>query len=408
LKIDNRLYETQHTLKVAATEIILSSQYLDLSNKYEKTVAALNEKSALIEKLFGKVHDLEKKLTWSEEMRHDQVSRSRQSEYRSLSKLEDTSIRYYKALDDKEIIENSLQIQATRGDLIQYQLNTTTAEFDKTQQIFGDIVDAAEHSVAESKKNELRLVAENRALELQLDLNKAALKKVVSTHRKAFQTTPFDRSISQLMDRPRSKSSSSKVRGLKSANLGLLSATLSSLPSPLKTSSSTIDLFPHSHTLSHTAPSSSPLTHTLGSTGSPFPRDAQTARVNRLEDSLLTDTQSLKRSFLTKYFQLLLTSDFQGASRRLDLSQCDLCDADFLKAIEWLRLVRLGGVESLDLKHNGLTGSSLGALITWLVSLAPADTQRSAPLLLDLKYNLVGRLNRFTQAVRALVSSANS
>lgn len=59
--------------------------------------------------------------------------------------------------------------------------------------------------------------------------------------------------------------------------------------------------------------------------------------------------------------------------------------------MEWLRLARLDGVQSLDLKHNGLTGSSLFALVAWLVSLPPADTLRRSPLLLDLKHNMVDK-----------------
>lgn len=92
-----------------------------------------------------------------------------------------------------------------------------------------------------------------------------------------------------------------------------------------------IDPLPLTHTYTHSSPTSSPLAHSLSSS-SAFPRDAQTFRANRLEDRLLTDVQSLRSGFLAKYFQLLLSCDSQTDSRRLDLSQCDLCDADLLKA----------------------------------------------------------------------------
>lgn len=119
MKEDKALYEENRIKKVAAMEIILTSQLSDLQNRFDKSQAELSEKSSRVEKLSASVKALEEKLRWSEYMRLDQVARSRQSEYRSLSKLEDVTNNFYRTLNEKEILESTVQVQSVRGDMLQ-------------------------------------------------------------------------------------------------------------------------------------------------------------------------------------------------------------------------------------------------------------------------------------------------
>lgn len=123
MKFDKSLYDDTRAIKVAAMEVILTSQMEDLKQRYELAQKELSEKTETISSLSSRVCSLEEALRWSEFTRMDQIARSRQSEYRSLAKLEDVSLNYYKALDDKEVLQQSAAVQAVRGDMLQVNIS---------------------------------------------------------------------------------------------------------------------------------------------------------------------------------------------------------------------------------------------------------------------------------------------
>ena len=65
-----------------------------------------------------------------------------------------------------------------------------------------------------------------------------------------------------------------------------------------------------------------------------------------------------------------------------------------MQVIEWLRILPLADIDSVDVKNNYLTGGALTSLFIWLLSLSAEETVRPSPLLLDLKHNLVGLVAR--------------
>ena len=119
MKEDKLLYEHNRIKEVAATEIILTSKLSDLQHRFEKSQASLSEKSSQVEKLSDLVRRMKEQLEWNKEMRLDQVGRSRESEYRTMSKLEDITMNYYKVLNDKETLQQTVQVQSVRGDMLQ-------------------------------------------------------------------------------------------------------------------------------------------------------------------------------------------------------------------------------------------------------------------------------------------------
>ena len=183
----------------------------------------------------------------------------------------------------------------------QEQLNSSTEDFDKTTQIFSSLVDAAEHSVSHSRKNERALTAANRSLQVELNMSKLALDKVVKSHRKAHQITPFDRSVEPLL----SQTMPEPLRGVATANNNA-STTLTNLTWTVKTPSTTKKA---SEGVQRSSKRLTPLV-TAGDRllAATYPRDQVTATVSQQEDDILTDVGALKHRMMTKYFTLLSTA----------------------------------------------------------------------------------------------------
>ena len=217
-------------------------------------------------------------------------------------------------------------------------------EFEHSQQLFGSIIDATEHSTLQSKRNERILTAENRSLQVELNLSKLALDKTIKAHRKANQSTPFDRSIDRLLSQSLPapvKPSSSPSKPFSSTTITAMNWTVDS---PSKTAKTTSTGTSRSKRL---LPLQTAGDRLLEAT---FPRDRKVAEVNRQEDDFVTDVSALKLSLLNKYFKLMVakgSADGRVSPRAgkaigvnsIDLSQCELRDHDIQKVYYFLSLL---------------------------------------------------------------------
>lgn len=273
-----------------------------------------------------------------------------------------------------------------------------------------------------SAKNERALTAENRSLQVELNLSKLALDKVVKSHRKAHQITPFDRSVEHLLP----QSMPAPMQASSTSN-NATTTTLANMTWTVKTPSAMKKASEGTQSNKRLTPLVTAGDRLLAAT---FPRDRAVATVSQQEDDILTDVGALKHRMMTKYFTLLAATlqpelgrvSSSPSSHRaggktwtptltaVDLCQCELRDDDFKKVpqivvlfdkkvfqlfsggqvVEWLRILPLASFESVDLKNNYLTGGALTSLFVWLLSLSAEDTLRPSPLLLDLKHNMVG------------------
>lgn len=216
-------------------------------------------------------------------------------------------------------------------------MNSSTENFEKTKQIFSSLVDAAEHSVLHSVKNERALTAENRSLQVELNLSKLALDKVVKSHRKAHQITPFDRSVEHLL----SQSMPGPLQALSTVNSA--PTTLNNMTWTVKTPSATKKASEGTQSSKRLTPLMTAGDRLLAAT---FPRDRAVATVSQQEDDILTDVGALKHRMMTKYFTLLaatVQSELERASSSpyshraggktltVDLCQSELRDEDVKK-----------------------------------------------------------------------------
>jgi len=89
----------------------------------------------------------------------------------------------------------------------------------------------------------------------------------------------------------------------------------------------------------------------------------------------------------TKTLPLLHSSSGSSAVRVLDFVRCELCDDELKKIVDLLRLLSLKEFNTIDLRHNHFTIKAVDVISAFIVSIAGADLQRSAPLEIDLRHN---------------------
>jgi hypothetical protein len=123
-----------------------------------------------------------------------------------------------------------------------------------------------------------------------------------------------------------------------------------------------------------------------------------------------------KRCLLAKYLRHLVTlmntlsipPSLKLTS--LDLSRSSLTDADMIQVIDWIRLVSVREISSIDFRYNLLTSQAMSYLATWILSLDQRDLiDRTEPLNLYCQFNLVSPSNPFHSSSQFnLVSSLHS
>jgi len=111
-----------------------------------------------------------KELHLNEDLRREQVSRSRQSEYRTLSQLQKLTHNYHTALDENEVMQETLHVKSTHNNMIQKQLTKTAQSLDESQEIFGKIIDQVENKNHLFRKTERNLIRENESLRAEVEM----------------------------------------------------------------------------------------------------------------------------------------------------------------------------------------------------------------------------------------------
>lgn len=71
----------------------------------------------------------------TEELRREEVARSRQTEYKTMMRSELLSDKLKTVSDDKELISNTLELASFRGDMLQSRLTAVLEETEDTKSV---------------------------------------------------------------------------------------------------------------------------------------------------------------------------------------------------------------------------------------------------------------------------------
>ncbi|KAJ1398200.1 hypothetical protein B484DRAFT_458565 [Ochromonadaceae sp. CCMP2298] len=192
LRQDKSDYDDDRAKKIAAMEIVMTGTVRSLELQVEETKEEVGRKVRENTELDRKLSEMDRKLNdtsrllhFNEETRREQVTRSRQSEYRTLSRLQDLTTRYYSALDEREVVDEELLINSNHNSRMQTQLKHTRSTLDTSQDFFGSALDTVESENDLLRDSERRLRGENQHLQVErnkLQLNVDSLQDQVDRH----------------------------------------------------------------------------------------------------------------------------------------------------------------------------------------------------------------------------------
>jgi len=404
---DIKLISEEKLKTTLSTEAALTANLYDL--KHQVDLANMKKAQALSEVSTSKqtIVDLSHRLQWSEENRIDQIQRSRQSEYRTLRKVDELSNKAQNAIDEKNQLYETLSLAQFRGDLLQSHLDKAITSTDTCQYMAKQAIDNVEESMEISRAREKKLTKENETLQAKLQVTQKAFNDLLKRVKKAEKKNKeFEETLVPSCMKVDKGTTNTRIHNdtddieykadnlLFSSEVGInssftliniddkefasIESIYRSVSKPNTTSNSNVGINSRANT-------------TRASTSS-NPKEILT---------IASDGHQLlgKQCLLGKYLSQLAAKPSlnienfgpKSASRPdvIDLSSICLIDDDMVQVIEWLRCLSLSNINTIDMRQNMISKVGADLLLAWIISLPDTELHRQQPLEIDLKHNMI-------------------
>lgn len=164
---ENKLLTEQlheHTGNYLSKEVGMSVTIRDLRAELLLSKSSLETAHVTIRTLEQQLMDIRKHLIFTEERRQDEVMRSRQKCFQALQQVDNLTINFHRANDNKEYLEEVLQHSTQQGDVLQHRLATVTGEVEDMEAKLMTIYELTEASKRDMQKEMQKLVRENSSL----------------------------------------------------------------------------------------------------------------------------------------------------------------------------------------------------------------------------------------------------
>lgn len=361
---------------LAELEVSITATERDLSIKLD---AEKGRSASLLDELNTYKQNLEKaeiELHFVKEMSRDQIQRSRQSEYSNIYKADTLSIRLRKVEDEKEQLSQSLNMEAFRANMLHDRLGATLGTLDESQNMLLAVVEKSDDAHNINRVQERRLKKENRALAQKL----ADAQEVI------------------------------RILGVRCAELEQYMLERSSRDTDAFFASNELQVGGtalESSVLADGAPCVIDKVDIAGSFD-----DDKVGAVNMFESthehnsvasqSLVENvTQQInpqyqgKRCLLAKHMRCLvmlhnsISVPENVRSSTVDFSRCALTDDDMLQLVDWMRLMTLSHVQTIDFRSNALTLQGVLSFCTYILALGGEEFKRDSAVLVLFAYNRV-------------------
>ena len=379
-----------------------------LQAKLQETAFALNK--AIIEKdasevtqgsLKDSMRELQAELLMVTETSKEKLYRSRQTEYRTLKRIDEISAKYQQERDEKEMLSGSVKMATLRGDQLQNRLANVLEKGQDHQLMVESIVRQVEDTNDSLRKRELELETENLQVTAQLKVSQMAVADMLRRYKlleKSLEESKNELFKLKQAGKPRRKGEKDGEKaappgmGDTIGNVGKLYMNkLETL-----TTESVETVFPQDNNFRNR------FEETLR--GGDSPRSTAMPSVG-LPKLLSNEGEAVqeKKSLLTSYLKLLLAKSVNGGVESkiqrlsnpatsstvttVDLSRCGLTEADGKLIVQWLRSTPLKALEKIDLSYNKLSSDIVDLLAAFVCAIPGSDLTRSEPLVLDLRGN---------------------
>jgi hypothetical protein len=391
---DIREYATEKVKTSVEAEVKLQAKLQETGFALSKAIIEKDASEATQAGLRDSMRDLQAELLLVTETSKEKIYRSRQTEYRTLRRIDEISAKYQQEKDEKETLAGSVKMATLRGDQLQNRLANVLEKGEGHQLMVESIVRQVEDANDSLRMREMQLEKQNLATSAQLKVSQMAVADMLRRYKileKSLEEANQEIFQMKQATKPRRKG---EAGGEQAAPPGMGGETnnnvsklyLEKLES--LTAESVVTAFPQDKKFHGTFES------TLRGGGA-----APTEHLPRLLGDESEAVQE-KRSLLTSYLRLLLvksTSMKQQtripptlggvADSFVDLSRCGLTDTDAKLIVQWLRSTPLKELERIDLSHNKVSARSVDALSAFVCAIPGSDLVRAEPLLFDLRGN---------------------
>ena len=390
-----------------------------------------------------RIDQLQRALAANIEMRSEELARSRQTEYRTLLKADQTGQELQRAKDDIEVVSDALKLSTFQAGTLKGRLTQALDKAEQSESLLHTVVSKAEESNNMTRAQERRLrkendILQNKVIAMTLSLRDASERNRMLEQRlkKALQG-PLHRRGGGGLNKTHFRegmSSDSNIREIRLPHAGPVSVPNSSnkarttgsirvemgRPQPEGSEpgdddscdsssilcppgfSSSLDasrseVFPQS-----TVSDSDELQYVFDQSSSVLLSDTDPDAENSavIPQDCLSAFDNVqyqgKRCLLAKHLRHIVTIHNTLAvppslkSEVMDLSRCAINDDDMIQVIDWWRLMSVKDITLIDLRSNMLTVKGTTLITAWILSLSSTDLlDRVHPLHINCQFNMV-------------------
>lgn len=358
----------EKTRAAAELEVSITATERDLSNRLD----AEKERTALLqEELKSYKQNLEKaeiELHFVKETSRDQIQRSRASEYANIYKADTMSMGLRKAEDEKEQLSQSLNLESFRANMLHDRLGTALETLDDSQNMLLAVVEKSDDAHNINRIQERRLKKENRALNQRLADAQEVIKIMAAR-------------CAELEQYMLERSSRDTEAFFASNELQVGGVALEPSLERIDLADSFVE-DPNREAANTTA----------------FNSIASQSLVENVTQFIHPQYQG-KRCLLAKHMRCLvmlhnsISIPENVRSSILDFSRCALTDDDMVQLVDWMRLMTLSHITTIDFRSNSITTHGVIAFCTYIHALPGAEYKRDLPVMVLFSYNKVNRLH---------------
>ena len=421
---DVREYSTEKMKGAIETEVMLQSKLQETAFALNKAIIEKTDSQDVQRDLRDKMRDLQAELLMVSETSREKIWRSRQTEYKTLRRIDEISGKYQKEKDEKEELASTVKMANLRGDMLQNRLANILEKGEDHQLMVESIVRQVEDANDALRRRETQLEKENLNVCAQLKVSQMAVADMLRRYKlleKALEEANKEIHTMKQAGKPRRKgekdgakkedppgmggSTTARINKLYMDKLGSL--TSESVDSIFSGDEEFKSAFAQSmREVSNAEQGVVSQSHFPASALSASAGTGGGGALPRLMEAE-EEENAAKKGLLGTYLRLLLsrsneeTSTFVGNAAlpptlrappappargigSVELARCDLTDADLKTVLQWLRSVSLRTVDAIDLSYNKLSPAIVEAVAAFVVAIPGSDLVRKDPLMIRL------------------------
>lgn len=401
---DLRLSVQEKATEFTEKEIELSSELRYYRDKLIIANVDTSKQRDTIKLLKTELQHLKQQIIWADETRSEQIARSRQSEYRTLLRVDEVSRTLQSIKDERDIMKEALALSSLHGELLLDKLRSTEEDATLGKEALQSMVSRTTDAQNIARRQESVIRKQVEVLQEQVILYKQGFLELAEKNQQ------LQDEVMRLQKHIKGKNFAAVEKNLKptATRLGNSKGMLPNVHNLKSQNSNNCETFGRGSQILEAPNSLNSLSspalledfHIGGSDSVNRSLSADDALVGQEEESTsLSDMLQYQgkrcllirylRQFVTVFNTLALPETLKTTT--LDFSRCALTDEDMTQVIEWLRLLPIAVVEKIDFSSNILTYRGASLLATWLLALEPKDyLQRLGTLHIDYTFNMIG------------------